>query len=140
MNKGCCRVPACAVLLACACHVHVAFLSAAVNALAESINATKVEAKQDITCMTKTVDQATQELKAEAPAPIPRKVIADSHFSLCRSRRCWNSKQLFLCAAVARGQGAGDGAGTLVAAQGCWRCRGWLWPRRDVRKEGWRGV
>jgi hypothetical protein len=31
---GCCRVPACAALLACACHVHVMFLSAAVTALA----------------------------------------------------------------------------------------------------------
>jgi hypothetical protein len=34
MSMGSCRVPARAVLLACAFHVHVIFSSAAVNALA----------------------------------------------------------------------------------------------------------
>jgi hypothetical protein len=31
-SMGCCRVPACTVLLGCACHLHVKFLGAAVDA------------------------------------------------------------------------------------------------------------
>jgi hypothetical protein len=45
---------------------------------------------------------------------------------------------LFLYAAVACWQGAGDGAGALVVAQGCWGCSRWLQAGRNVGGEGCR--